>query len=140
MVNEQPVRTSKKIEYWLIAALLPWAIGAVSCLTRVIGLTAGCRTDARMGGVGIANTITSLLCHSYMQGRKQAEERRNAIPEVNLRMKFLQQVVAEAKDMRKGRKATIKAESGEGVEGRADQGCLKKEKTPEVEKDEKSLF
>ena len=112
----------------------------VSCPTRVIGLTTGCRTDARMEGVSIANTITSLLCHSYMQGRKQAEERRKAIPEVVLKMEFLQQVDAEAKDMRKGRKASIKAETGEGVERRADQGCLKKEETPEVEKDKKSLF
>ena len=55
-------------------------------------------------------------------------------------MEFLQQVDAEAKDMRKGRKATIKTETGEGVEERADQGGLKKEETPEVEKDKKSLF
>ena len=53
-------------KYWLAAALLPSLVGVVFCLARVVGLTTGYKTDARMGGVGIANTLTSLLCHSYM--------------------------------------------------------------------------
>ena len=127
MVNEQPVRTNKKMEMLVD--------GRPATIVDRGGVLQSCRADARMGGFGIANTITSLLCHSYMQRRKQAEERRNAIPEVVLKMEFLQQVDAEAKDMRKGWKATIKAETEEDVEGRADQGCLKKEETPDIEKD-----
>ena len=87
--------------YWMLAALLPAALGGVSCLTRVAGLTAGCRTDPRMGGVSLANTLMSLLCHSYLQGKKQAEERRRSIPEVTLKMEFLQQVDSEAKEMKR---------------------------------------
>ena len=69
-------------------------------MARVAGLASGCRTDARLGGVGLTSTLLSLFCHSYQQGRKQAEERRQAIPEVNLRMQFLQQVKEEEKEMR----------------------------------------
>jgi hypothetical protein len=87
-------------KYWLAAIALPTALGGVSWLARVAGLASGCRTDARLGGVGLTSTLLSLFCHSYQQGRKQAEERRQAIPEVNLRMQFLQQVKEEEKEMR----------------------------------------
>ena len=50
-----------------------------------------------------SSTLLSLFCHSYQQGRKQAEERRQAIPEVNLRMQFLQQVKEEEKEMKLGK-------------------------------------
>ena len=55
-----------------------------------------------MGGVGLTSTLVSLFCHSYQQGRKQAEERQ-AIPEVNLKMEFLQQVKEEEKEMKLGK-------------------------------------
>ena len=90
-------------KYWLAAIVLPTAIGGASWLTRVVGLASGCRTDARLGGVGLTNTLVSLFCHSYQQGRKQAEERRQAIPEVNLKMEFLQQVKEEEKEMKLGK-------------------------------------
>ena len=48
-------------------------------------------------------TLLSIFCHSYLQGKKQAEERRQAIPEVNLRMNFLQQVDHDVKEMRKSK-------------------------------------
>ena len=90
-------------KYWLAAIALPTAIGGASWLTRVAGLASGCKTDARLGGVGLTSTLVSLFCHSYQQGRKQAEERRQAIPEVNLKMEFLQQVKEEEKEMKLGR-------------------------------------
>ena len=90
-------------KYWLAAIVLPTAIGGASWLTRVVGLASGCRTDARLGGVGLTSTLVSLFCHSYQQGRKQAEERRQAIPEVNLKMEFLQQVKEEEKEMKLGK-------------------------------------
>ena len=55
-------------------------------------------------------------------------------------MMFLQQVEAEAKEMRKGRKATIKIEAGEHGKEEADQECPKEEGTPEVEKDRRVCF
>ena len=57
---------------WLADVLLPTAMGGLSWVKRVAGLASGCRTDARLGGVGLANTLVSLFCHSYTQGRKQA--------------------------------------------------------------------
>ena len=90
-------------KYWLAAIALPTAIRGASWLTRVAGLASGCKTDARLGGVGLTSTLVSLFCHSYQQGRKQAEERRQAIPEVNLKMEFLQQVKEEEKEMKLGR-------------------------------------
>ena len=104
-------------KYWLAAIALPTALGGVSWLARVAGLASGCRTDARLGGVGLTSTLLSLFCHSYQQGRKQAEERRQAIPEVNLRMQFLQQVKEEEKEMRMKRiqpKEEVDQEENEG--------------------------
>ena len=60
----------------------------------------------------MTSTLLSLFCHSYQQGRKQAEERRQAIPEVNLRMQFLQQVKEEEKEM-KTRKVQPKGEGNQ---------------------------
>ena len=101
-----------KWKYWLAAIVLPTAVGGASWLARVAGLVSGCRTDARLGGVGLTSTLLSLFCHSYQQGRKQAEERRQAIPEVNLRMQFLQQVKEEEKEM-KTRKVQPKGEGNQ---------------------------
>ena len=127
---------ASKWRYWMLAALLPAALGAVSCLTRVVGLTAGCRTDSRMGGVSLVNSMLSLLCHSYLQGKKQAEERIRAIPEVTLKMEFLQQVDSEAKEMKKGWKATVKAE----VEGDIGEEDPNREVKTEAGKEKKGLF
>ena len=127
-------------KYLLAASLLPSSVGVASCLARAVGLTTGCKTDARMGGVGIVSTLASLLCHSYLQGRKQAEERRKAISEVYLKMVFLQQVDAEAKEMRKGKNEIIKVEAKDRERGEADQESLKEERKPEDESKRKNLF
>ena len=65
-----------------------------------------------LGGVGLVNILILLFCHSYMEGRKQAEKRKQAIPEVSLKMEFLQQVKVEEKQVQKG-KAQPKNEAGQ---------------------------
>ena len=94
---------ANKWKYGLAAVAVPSTLGVFAWLARVVGLTSGCATDARMGGVGMINTLLSIFCHPYLQGKKQAEERRQAIPEVNLRMNFLQQVDHDVKEMRKSK-------------------------------------
>ena len=94
---------ASKWKYGLAAVAVPSTLGLVAWLARLAGLTSGCITDARMGGVGVINTLLSIFCHPYLQGRKQAQERRQAIPEVNLRMNFLQQVDQDVQEMRKSK-------------------------------------
>ena len=88
-----------------------------------------------MGGVGILNTLLSCFCHSYLQRRKQAEERRQAIPEVNLK-----KVDPEEKEMRKGKNKPIKVEAEDGEKRQVDQESLKEEGKPEDESKSKDLF
>ena len=101
---------ASKWKYGLAAATIPSLLGLMAWLARVVGLSSGCVTDVRMGGVGIINTLLSLFCHSYLQGRKQAQERRQAIPEVNLRMNFLQQVDQDVQDMKRSKVKEVKEE------------------------------
>ena len=80
---------------------------------RMAGLASGCKTDVRLGGVGLVNILILLFSHSYMEGRKQAKKRRRqAIPEVSLKMEFSQQVKVEEKQVQKG-KAQPKNEAGQ---------------------------
>ena len=108
-----------KWRYGLAAVVVPTVLALGAWMSRVVGLTSGCVTDARMGGVGIADTLLSVFCHSYLQGKKQADQRRQAIPEVNVRMNFLQQVDRDVQEMRRS-KNLEDVNTGEDHEGKLD--------------------
>ena len=129
-----------KWKYGLVAVALPSALGLLAWCARIAGLASGCSTDARMGGVGILNTVLSLFCHSYLQGRKQAQERRQAIPEVNLKMNFLQQVDHDVQEMKRSNIKECKKEVEEAEENEPEKPNSEKEEDDEVEAKPNKLF
>ena len=86
------------------------------------------------------NTVLSLFCHSYLQGRKQAQERRQAIPEVNLKMNFLQQVDHDVQEMKRSNIKECKKEVEEAEENEPEKPNSEKEEDDEVEAKPNKLF